>query len=551
MELAEVLRELRPRMLFVPYAVDAHPDHIAASSIAVAARFYAQVHQDRDGRRAVLPASACTATWRCTMRIVAEPSFVVDVTRRPADEARGARGVRVAVRGEPEQRAASSTLMEQTAAMWGALGRCRRGRAVLRARAGRAALARRAPLGGSRGSRETSTAGRARRGARPARVRRVGRPRRGEPPTLRRRGRFDGRRRAGARAARARARGRRSTRPRSSRRGSACRSKAPGDPEALIVMTGHQPELYHPGVWVKDFLLQRLADETGAAAVDLVVDSDGFDAVAVICAVPDARGARAAASTSRSAARTRASRARRCPSARRARRLLRGGGRDARDAAGAGGPPALRGVLRRSCAARRPTRTNLAELVTFARRRYEAAAGTRLPRAAGHRSSRAREAFATFVADIALSAPSGSRRRTTPSSRSTGRVNKTRSAAQPFPDLGARGRLGRAAALAHRRRTSAGVRVGRGSATAARASSTRRASTIVALPADGARRPSRRCVRRASCSRPRRSRSRCSRACSCATCSSTASAAAATTGSPTACAGATTASSRRRSSSRR
>ena len=41
-ELAEVIREYRPRMLFVPYADDTHPDHIAASSIAVAARFYSK-----------------------------------------------------------------------------------------------------------------------------------------------------------------------------------------------------------------------------------------------------------------------------------------------------------------------------------------------------------------------------------------------------------------------------------------------------------------------------------------------------------------------------
>jgi len=53
-------------------------------------------------------------------------------------------------------------------------------------------------------------------------------------------------------------------------------AEVPDSPE-LLVMTGHQPELYHPGIWVKDFLLQRLADETGAAAIDVVVDSDGFD----------------------------------------------------------------------------------------------------------------------------------------------------------------------------------------------------------------------------------------------------------------------------------
>ncbi|MHB1474888.1 MAG: hypothetical protein ACYCV4_14960 [Dermatophilaceae bacterium] len=44
--------------------------------------------------------------------------------------------------------------------------------------------------------------------------------------------------------------------------------------DAPIVMTGHQPELYHPGVWVKVFLLDRLARETGATGVDLVVDTD-------------------------------------------------------------------------------------------------------------------------------------------------------------------------------------------------------------------------------------------------------------------------------------
>lgn len=41
-ELAEIFRELRPRVVFAPYPTDAHPDHIAASAIVVAARFYAK-----------------------------------------------------------------------------------------------------------------------------------------------------------------------------------------------------------------------------------------------------------------------------------------------------------------------------------------------------------------------------------------------------------------------------------------------------------------------------------------------------------------------------
>lgn len=51
------------------------------------------------------------------------------------------------------------------------------------------------------------------------------------------------------------------------------------DTSGLIVMTGHQPELYHAGAWVKVFLAQRLARQLGAIAVDLVVDADAFEAV--------------------------------------------------------------------------------------------------------------------------------------------------------------------------------------------------------------------------------------------------------------------------------
>lgn len=48
----------------------------------------------------------------------------------------------------------------------------------------------------------------------------------------------------------------------------------PIQPTAPIVMTGHQPELFHPGVWAKHFAVQRYVDEHGGNALDLVVDSD-------------------------------------------------------------------------------------------------------------------------------------------------------------------------------------------------------------------------------------------------------------------------------------
>jgi N-acetylglucosamine malate deacetylase 1 len=42
-KLAVAFRELRPRILFAPYWEDAHPDHVAASSLVDAARFWAKL----------------------------------------------------------------------------------------------------------------------------------------------------------------------------------------------------------------------------------------------------------------------------------------------------------------------------------------------------------------------------------------------------------------------------------------------------------------------------------------------------------------------------
>ncbi len=40
---AEVVREVRPEIIFLPYGVDAHPDHVAAERLGEAARFYAKL----------------------------------------------------------------------------------------------------------------------------------------------------------------------------------------------------------------------------------------------------------------------------------------------------------------------------------------------------------------------------------------------------------------------------------------------------------------------------------------------------------------------------
>jgi hypothetical protein len=46
------------------------------------------------------------------------------------------------------------------------------------------------------------------------------------------------------------------------------------DQDRTVIVTGHQPELSHPGVWVKNFAVAGLAAKLGAMPLNLVVDND-------------------------------------------------------------------------------------------------------------------------------------------------------------------------------------------------------------------------------------------------------------------------------------
>jgi bacillithiol biosynthesis deacetylase BshB1 len=77
--LARVLRQLRPRVLFAPYWDDAHPDHVAASALVDAARFWAKL------TKTDLPGEPHHPRhifyYFCIhLRLHPKPSFVVDVT---------------------------------------------------------------------------------------------------------------------------------------------------------------------------------------------------------------------------------------------------------------------------------------------------------------------------------------------------------------------------------------------------------------------------------------------------------------------------------------
>lgn len=50
----------------------------------------------------------------------------------------------------------------------------------------------------------------------------------------------------------------------------------PGDTDQLIVMSGHQPKLFHPGVWAKNFAVARLAEHVSGVGVHVIIDNDSM-----------------------------------------------------------------------------------------------------------------------------------------------------------------------------------------------------------------------------------------------------------------------------------
>jgi hypothetical protein len=64
------------------------------------------------------------------------------------------------------------------------------------------------------------------------------------------------------------------------------------DETAPLVVTGHQSELFHPGVWIKNFAAAGIAARTGGVGLNLVVDNDILKSASI--RVPEAGAQRLA-----------------------------------------------------------------------------------------------------------------------------------------------------------------------------------------------------------------------------------------------------------------
>lgn len=78
-KLAEVFRIHRPKWLFAPYWVDAHPDHVAATDLIEAARFWAKLTKTDMEGEPFHPARVYH--YYCVhLKLAEQPSFVVDIS---------------------------------------------------------------------------------------------------------------------------------------------------------------------------------------------------------------------------------------------------------------------------------------------------------------------------------------------------------------------------------------------------------------------------------------------------------------------------------------
>ena len=78
-KLASVFRLTRPRWLFAPYWVDAHPDHVAATELVEAARFWAKLSKTEMPGMPHHPQRIYN--YYCVhLKMVPQPAFVLDIS---------------------------------------------------------------------------------------------------------------------------------------------------------------------------------------------------------------------------------------------------------------------------------------------------------------------------------------------------------------------------------------------------------------------------------------------------------------------------------------
>ncbi|HZN34183.1 MAG TPA: bacillithiol biosynthesis deacetylase BshB1 [Pirellulaceae bacterium] len=78
-QLAGVIRQTRPRWLFAPYWVDAHPDHVAATQLVEGARFWSKLTKTDMPGEPWHPQRIYN--YYCVhLKLAAQPAFILDIS---------------------------------------------------------------------------------------------------------------------------------------------------------------------------------------------------------------------------------------------------------------------------------------------------------------------------------------------------------------------------------------------------------------------------------------------------------------------------------------
>jgi bacillithiol biosynthesis deacetylase BshB1 len=118
-KLAGVFRQLRPRLLFAPYWVDSHPDHVAATALVEAARFWSKLTNSDLAGEPHFPERILY--YHCVhLRLVIQPAFVLDISRYWADKLAAIACYRSQfITGRPTEPPTFLDRLRDQAAFWG------------------------------------------------------------------------------------------------------------------------------------------------------------------------------------------------------------------------------------------------------------------------------------------------------------------------------------------------------------------------------------------------------------------------------------------------
>lgn len=118
-KLAGIFRATRPRWIFAPYWVDAHPDHVVATGLVEAARFWSKL------TKSDLPGDAHQIEriyhyYSVHLRQVPQPSFILDISDQWDAKQRAIECYRSQfIEGRPSEQPTLIERFREQAATWG------------------------------------------------------------------------------------------------------------------------------------------------------------------------------------------------------------------------------------------------------------------------------------------------------------------------------------------------------------------------------------------------------------------------------------------------